>query len=54
MQVQGFTWRGPVTGKHIYVSKTVKGGPHIADKALATLVSSSREVHPAVTVDGLL
>ena len=35
-------------------SAAVKGGPRIADKALATLASSSREVHSAVTVDGLL
>ncbi len=46
--------KDPVTGKYLYVSKTVEGGPRIADKALASLASSSREVHSAVTVDGLL
>lgn len=44
----------PVTGKYRYISKTVTGGPRIADKALAELVASSHKVKAVITLGRLI
>jgi hypothetical protein len=44
----------PVTGKYRYLSKTVEGGPRIAVRALAELVSSSKDSKSAVTLERLI
>ena len=44
----------PVTGKYRYISKTVTGGPRIADKALAELVASSHKVKAVITLERLI
>ena len=46
--------KDPVTGKYVYISKTVEGGPRIADQALAKLEASSKEAFSSVTVGQLV
>ncbi|WP_276946947.1 tyrosine-type recombinase/integrase [Ferrimicrobium acidiphilum] len=41
----------PSTGKYRYISKTVQGGPRIADRALAELVSSTKQGQSAATIE---
>lgn len=48
------TGRDPVTGKYRYISKTVEGGPRIADRALAELVSTARNSNSAITLERLI
>lgn len=44
--------KDPISGDYKSVSKTVTGGPRIADKALAELVASSKETRSSITVEG--
>ncbi|MHB8189876.1 MAG: tyrosine-type recombinase/integrase [Ferrimicrobium sp.] len=44
----------PATGKYRYISKTVQGGPRIADRALADLVSSTKQAYSSATVETIL
>ena len=46
--------RDPITGKYRYLSKTVEGGPRIANQALAELVASGRKVRSAITPERLI
>lgn len=47
--------KDPLTGKYVYFSKTITGGPRIADQELAKLVVSAREtVATSVTLERLL
>lgn len=42
----------PATGKYRYVSKTIEGGPRIADKALAELAHSAKDSRSSITIEG--
>ncbi|MHB8191381.1 MAG: tyrosine-type recombinase/integrase [Ferrimicrobium sp.] len=44
----------PATGKYRYISKTVQCGPRIADRALAELVSSTKQAYSSATVETIL
>ncbi len=46
--------RDPVTGKYIYATKTVEGGPRIANQALAELVVSARSAKTSITLARLI
>lgn len=46
--------KDPATGKYLYKSKTVEGGPRIADRALAELVAASKDSRSSVTLGQLL
>lgn len=46
--------KDPVTGKYIYVSKTVEGGSRIADQELAKLVVSTRASKSSITLARLI
>ncbi len=46
--------KDPVTGKYIYVSKTVEGGSRIADQVLAKLAVSVRAVKSSITLARLV
>jgi integrase len=44
----------PVTGRYRYLSKTIEGGPRIAERTLAELVASSKDSKSAVTLERLI
>lgn len=44
----------PATGKPRYVTKTVEGGPRIADQELAKQVVSAQEARSSATVEQLI
>ncbi len=46
--------RDPLTGKYRYFSKTLEGGPRIANQALAELVAFSGNVQSAITLKRLI
>ncbi len=46
--------KDPVSGKYVYVSKTIHGGPRIADKELAKLVASAHGSAVSITVEALI
>ena len=43
--------KDPLTGRYVYVSKTVEGGSRIADKALAGLAASTKELHSSASME---
>ncbi len=47
--------KDPVTGKYVYVSKTIHGGPRIADQELAKLVvSAETSAAPELTLNSVI
>lgn len=44
----------PVTGRYRYLSKTVEGGPRIADQALAKLMVSTKQAHSSAKIETLI
>ena len=46
--------KDPVTGKCVYVSKTVYGGSQMADQALAALVVAARTARSSITLVHLI